>query len=426
MNDLENLKIGIIGLGYVGLPLAVEFSKKFETVGYDIDFKRIKELEKFEDKTLEIDRNELSDVIRNHKTIFTFDIDHLKDCNFFIVTVPTPIDKNNQPLLDPLFNATRTVGNILKKGDFVVYESTVYPGCTEEDCLPILEHCSGLKLNQDFYLGYSPERINPGDKHHTLSNITKVTSGSSNYSSKIIDSVYSKIIDAGTYMASSIKVAEAAKVIENSQRDINIAFVNELAKIFSHLNLDTKDVLDAASTKWNFLNFRPGLVGGHCIGVDPYYLAEKSIKEGYKPEIILSGRKLNDGMGEFIANEIVNLFSSVNIEISGAKVIVLGATFKENCPDFRNTKVIDLVESLISRGVEVNIFDPWIDSEMFRSVHNYEVSNKLSKSKYDAVVLAVSHSEFRKINLDKLKKSNDSIVYDIKSFFNKNQVTKRL
>ena len=419
------VKIGIIGLGYVGLPLAVEFSNKYKTRGYDINKIRINELINGVDSTLEVSTEKLNRSLSNN-LFLSSNIDDLKNCNFYIITVPTPIDKNNSPDLRPLLNATKTVSNILKKGDIVVYESTVYPGCTEEDCLPILEKNSKLKLNEDFFIGYSPERINPGDKDRTVSKIVKLTSGSNSYSATIINDVYSDIIIAGTYLAPSIKVAEAAKVIENSQRDINIAFVNELSKIFSLMNIDTQEVLKAASTKWNFLKFKPGLVGGHCIGVDPYYLAQKSQQLGYNPEIILSGRRINDSMGEFIASDFVKLLIKSNHIVKKSKVLILGLTFKENCPDHRNTKVVDLVKSLKSYDINISLYDPWVDKKHFEEEYKLKVNESIENLKFDGIILAVSHDLFKKINLDNIKSSENSVVYDVKGFFNGDVVTKRL
>ena len=419
------VKIGIIGLGYVGLPLAVEFSNKYKTRGYDINKIRINELSNGVDSTLEVSTEKLNKSLSSN-LFLSSNIDDLKNCNFYIITVPTPIDKNNSPDLRPLLNATKTVSNILKKGDIVVYESTVYPGCTEEDCLPILEKNSKLKLNEDFFIGYSPERINPGDKDRTVSKIVKLTSGSNSYSATIINDVYSNIIIAGTYLAPSIKVAEAAKVIENSQRDINIAFVNELSKIFSLMNIDTQEVLKAASTKWNFLKFKPGLVGGHCIGVDPYYLAQKSQQLGYNPEIILSGRRINDSMGEFIASDFVKLLIKSNHIVKKSKVLILGLTFKENCPDHRNTKVVDLVKSLKSYDINISLYDPWVDKKHFEEKYKLKVNESIENLKFDGIILAVSHDLFKKINLDKIKSSENSVVYDVKGFFNGDVVTKRL
>ena len=422
MNIEKNLKIGIIGLGYVGLPLAVEFAKKFPVIGFDINQKRVQELEDGVDNTLEVDNKLLKQIIirkfkdlqSNNGLLVTSDPINLNSCNFYIITVPTPVDKNKKPILTPLIKASETVGALLKKGDYVVYESTVYPGATEEDCLPILEKLSGLRLNEDFYIGYSPERINPGDKEHTVTKIKKVTSGSTLQAGKIIDKVYKSIITAGTHLAPSIKVAEAAKVIENSQRDINIAFVNELSKIFSRMGIDTNSVLEAAGTKWNFLPFKPGLVGGHCIGVDPYYLAQKAQKLGYTPEVILSGRRINDSMGPFIADEVVELIKSRHKDLNNIKVLVLGITFKENCPDIRNTGVVGLINRLKYFGVNTTIYDPWASIADVKNEYDLDIINKNPNEKYDAIILAVAHNEFKYLHIDKLKINQDSIVYDVK------------
>lgn len=422
----KDFKICVIGLGYVGLPLAVEFGKKFSTIGFDINNKRIIDLNSGNDTTLEVSNKELRSILQKPNFNLTDDISKIENCNFYIITVPTPIDKNNRPVLKPLIAASKMVGKILKKGDIVVYESTVYPGCTEEDCLPILINQSNLEFNKDFYLGYSPERINPGDKKHTLTKISKVTSGSNKYSAKVVDWVYSEIISAGTFLASSIKVAEAAKVIENSQRDINIAFVNELSKIFSLIKIDTNEVLEAASTKWNFLKFKPGLVGGHCIGVDPYYLAQKSQELGYNPEIILSGRRINDGMGKYVGNEFIKLLIDNDFLIKGSKILILGVTFKENCPDFRNTKVVDLIKTLIYFGLDITVYDPWVDIDLFKEEYNLEVINELTDEKFHGIVLAVSHDKFKNLSLHNLKSSPKSVVYDLKGFFDKKNVDKRL
>ena len=413
-------RIGIIGLGYVGLPLAVEFSKKFQTYGFDINERRINDLNKGLDITFEVNNQDLKSAIdsKTNKNAFlklTKDIEDLSKCNFYIVTVPTPTDKNKRPVLDPLIKASRSIGRILKKGDFVVYESTVYPGLTEEECLPILEKFSKLKLNKDFYLGYSPERINPGDKKRSLTNIKKITSGSTKNAALIIDSVYKKIIKAGTHLASSIKVAEAAKVIENSQRDINIAFVNELAKIFNILEIDTNEVLEAAGSKWNFLPFKPGLVGGHCIGVDPYYLAQKAQQSGYHPEIILSGRRLNDTMGVYVANEVVKLMGKKNIPIRNSKTLILGFTFKENCPDTRNTKVIDVVSELSDFGLDLTVYDPWADPNLVFKEYGFKNVKEEPNSKFDSIILCVAHEQFSKIDFKKITKKN-SVIYDVKGF----------
>ena len=423
-------KIAIIGLGYVGLPLARLFATKYSVVGFDINQSRTSELMAGLDSTLEIDSDMLKSVLvtenSNSKGLFcTNKLEKIKDCNYYIVTVPTPIDKNNRPILTPLLKASETVGSVLKKGDIVIYESTVYPGATEEDCIPIVEKVSGLKFNKDFYAGYSPERINPGDKEHTVDKILKVTSGSTHKIGKKVDLLYKSVITAGTYLAPTIKVAEASKVIENSQRDINIAFVNELAKIFSILNINTKDVLEAAGTKWNFLPFKPGLVGGHCIGVDPYYLAQKAQENGYHPEIILAGRRLNDGMGAYVASEVVKCMINKNITVKGANVLILGITFKENCPDVRNTKVVDLVNSLKDYGTNVIIYDPIANKEEVLKEYNLKSYSEIPKKKFDSIVLAVSHDNFLKIDLERLSKSN-SVIYDIKNFFEPDKIDKSL
>jgi UDP-N-acetyl-D-glucosamine/UDP-N-acetyl-D-galactosamine dehydrogenase len=414
-------KIGIIGLGYVGLPLAVEFGKVIDVLGFDINQNRIAELKRGHDRTLEVDRPELEQA---KKLVFSSNKEDLKTVNYFIVTVPTPVDQYRKPDLTPLEKASQTVGSVLKKGDIVIYESTVYPGCTEEVCVPILEKVSGLKFNVDFFCGYSPERINPGDKLHRVADIKKVTSGSTPEIAEKVDQLYKKIIRAGTFKAASLKVAEAAKVIENSQRDVNIAFVNELALIFQRIGIDTHEVLEAASTKWNFLPFKPGLVGGHCIGVDPYYLTYKAESLGYHPEVILSGRKINDNMGMYVANEVIKLMATNKLPISGGKALVLGLTFKENCPDIRNSKVVDVISELASFGLQVDVYDPHADAEEVKHEYNLKLTTNLS-SRYHAVVLAVSHKEFISIDLSKLKEPN-AVVYDIKGFFDKSLVTARL
>ena len=421
--------ISVIGLGYVGLPLAVAFSKKYKVIGFDINNERIKELKEGYDRTLEVSEEELKKAINNGLE-FTSTLEDIKDANIYIVTVPTPIDKHKNPDLTPLIMASRSVGRVLKKGDIVIYESTVYPGCTEEVCVPELERESGLKFNEDFFVGYSPERINPGDKEHTVTKIKKVTSGSTPEIAKEIDNLYSSIIEAGTHLAPSIKVAEAAKVIENSQRDINIAFVNELALIFDKLGIDTNDVLEAAGTKWNFLKFKPGLVGGHCIGVDPYYLTYKAKEIGYHPEIILAGRRLNDNMGIFVANKVVKLMIQKGHTIKGSKVLVLGITFKENCPDIRNSRVIDVVRELQEFGINVDVYDPWADKEEVKREYNLKLECKVKSEKlkeYDAIVLAVAHKEFKEIEKQlSLSRKTDTVIYDIKGFFDKNLVDGRL
>ncbi len=413
------IKIGVIGLGYVGLPLARLFATQYAVVGFDINKKRTTELQNGIDTTLEVDSDTLKKVLKitspdSAGLYCTTDANALNDCNYFVITVPTPVDATNRPNLTPLRKASETVGKVLKKGDIVIYESTVFPGATEEECVPILEKHSGLVFNVDFYAGYSPERINPGDKEHTIDKILKVTSGSTPEIGKKIDALYKSVITAGTYLAPTIKVAEAAKVIENSQRDINIAFVNELAKIFKLMDIDTSDVLGAAGTKWNFLPFKPGLVGGHCIGVDPYYLAQKAQQYGYHPEIILSGRRVNDGMGQYVASEVVKLMIQKDIKIKTAKVLVLGITFKENCPDVRNTKVVDLIEHLESYGPSVTIYDPWAEKEEVQREFGLALTKELPTEKYDAVVLTVAHERLLALELRELLKP-EGILYDVKS-----------
>lgn len=403
-------KICVIGLGYVGLPLAHAFSSKYQVVGFDISKWRIDELSSGYDRTLELTENQVKEAIKNGMK-FSLDINDIKDCNIYIVTVPTPIDKNKRPDLTPLIKASETVGKVLKKDDIVIYESTVYPGATEEDCVPVLEKFSNLKFNTDFFCGYSPERINPGDKEHTVTKILKVTSGSTPEIGKKVNELYASIITAGTHLAPTIKVAEAAKVIENSQRDINIAFVNELAIIFNKLGINTNDVLAAAGTKWNFLLFRPGLVGGHCIGVDPYYLTHKAQSIGYNPEIILAGRRLNDNMGIYVANQVIKLMIKKGHKIEGSKVLVLGITFKENCPDIRNSRVIDVIEELQEFGCNIDIYDPWADTKEVEHEYNLKLIKELNIAKYEAIVLAVAHNEFKQLKL----KTDENIVFDIKS-----------
>jgi UDP-N-acetyl-D-galactosamine dehydrogenase len=423
-------KIAIIGLGYVGLPLARLFATKYSVVGFDINKSRISELMSGIDTTLEVDRETLQSVLVSDSTesnglYCTNQMNEIRVCNYYIITVPTPVDKNNRPILTPLLKASETVGGVLKKGDIVIYESTVYPGATEDDCVPVLEKFSGLKFNEDFYAGYSPERINPGDKEHTVEKILKVTSGSTPEIGLKVDSLYKSVITAGTHLAPTIKVAEASKVIENSQRDINIAFVNELAKIFNLLEINTHDVLEAAATKWNFLPFKPGLVGGHCIGVDPYYLAQKAQENGYHPEIILAGRRLNDGMGDYVASQIVKCMIKNKITVNGAKVLVLGITFKENCPDVRNTKVVDLIKALKDYGTNITIHDPWANEEEL--LHDYGLTSlkALPNKKFDVIVLAVSHHKFRSIDFQSLKNDN-AILYDVKNFIDNKHVEGRL
>lgn len=426
-----NHKIAVIGLGYVGLPLAVEFAKKYPTVGFDINSNRIKTLNAGKDETLEVEDDVLQEVLAssldfdNDGLYLTEKLEDLTYSNFYIITVPTPTDKNNRPVLTPLKKASESVGKVLSKGDYVVYESTVYPGATEEDCIPVLEKYSGLKFNKDFFVGYSPERINPGDKEHTVSKILKVTSGSTPEAAEVIDRVYKSVITAGTFKASSLKVAEAAKVIENSQRDINIAFVNELSKIFNKLGIDTHEVLEAAGTKWNFLPFKPGLVGGHCIGVDPYYLAQRAQEAGYHPEIILAGRRLNDGMGSYVASQVIQLMIQKDIPIKNSKVLVLGITFKENCPDIRNTKVIDVVKELNNYHLNVTIYDPWANPQEVEREYGLTSTNQLPDDKFDAIVLTVAHKTFQSLNLKDLRKSN-SVIYDVKAVLDKDMVDGRL
>jgi UDP-N-acetyl-D-galactosamine dehydrogenase len=431
---MNKIRIAVIGLGYVGLPLAVEFSKKYPVVGFDVNNVRIQELREFLDKTLEVGNPELQDVIKksladcNTQGLFCSNsINDIMDCNYFIITVPTPVDKNNRPNLDPLYKASETVGRVLKKNDIVIYESTVYPGVTEEECVPVLEKISGLKYNNDFYCGYSPERINPGDKQHTVSLIKKITSGSTPAAAQKVNNLYKSIIIAGTHLAPSIKVAESAKVIENAQRDINIAFINELAKIFNLLGVDTNDVLEAAATKWNFLKFRPGLVGGHCIGVDPYYLAQKAQELGYHPEIILAGRRLNDGMGAYVANEVIKLMIKKDIHVKNSNILILGITFKENCPDVRNTKVVDIVSQLKEYGTQVTVYDPWADpSEVDREYKIKTVSDLSENSqKFDVIILAVAHEQFRVLSINNLV-NRDHIIYDVKQFLPKDLIDSRL
>lgn len=429
-------KIAIIGLGYVGLPLAVEFAKQYPTVGFDINGHRVDELMNGHDRTLEVEDDDLKKVIasdlisieKRGKGLFcTTAVGDIESSNFYVVTVPTPTDKNKRPVLTPLIKASESVGKVLKKGDYVIYESTVYPGVTEDECVPILEQTSGLKFNEDFFAGYSPERINPGDKERTVTKILKVTSGSTPEAAQVIDDLYKSVITAGTHLAPTIKVAEASKVIENSQRDINIAFVNELAKIFNKLEIDTNAVLEAAGTKWNFLPFKPGLVGGHCIGVDPYYLAQKAQESGYYPEIILAGRRINDSMGSFVASEIVKKMVQKDIPVKGAKALLLGFTFKENCPDVRNTRVIDIYHDLLEFGLDVTVYDPWVDQEEVNKEFGITVINHKSEltNNYSTIILAVSHNEFKDLNIDNLKEKK-SFVYDIKGFLARTIIDSRL
>ena len=414
---MDNLKIAVIGLGYVGLPLAHAFSEKYEVVGFDIAQWRIDELNSGVDRTLELSEAQVKEALANNMQ-FTNVLENIADCNVYIVTVPTPIDKHKKPDLAPLIKASESIGKVLKKDDIVIYESTVYPGATEEECVPVLEKFSGLKFNENFFCGYSPERINPGDKEHTVTKILKVTAGSTPEIGQKVDDLYASIITAGTHLAPSIKVAEAAKVIENSQRDINIAFVNELAIIFNKLDIDTEAVLEAAGTKWNFLPFRPGLVGGHCIGVDPYYLTHKAQEVGYNPEIILAGRRLNDNMGMYVANQVLKLLIQKEHKIAGAKVLLLGITFKENCPDIRNSRVIDVIQELQEFGTDVEVYDPWADPEEVKREYGINLLSTINdpqSTKYDAIVLAVAHDKFIGLDIEKLKNGNDTVIYDIKS-----------
>ncbi|MGM9795771.1 MAG: nucleotide sugar dehydrogenase [Candidatus Aphodosoma sp.] len=416
--SLNNIKICVVGLGYVGLPLARLFSTKFSTVGFDLNSERVATLMSGHDSLLDVPDALLSDAIDNHGFRCTTDKAEIADSNFYVIAVPTPVDRDNKPDLTPLIEASALVGNVLRKGDVVVYESTVYPGVTEQECVPVIERVSGLKYNVDFFAGYSPERINPGDKQHTVENIKKVTSGSTPAVAELVDAVYSSVIKAGTHRAPSIMVAEAAKVIENAQRDINIAFVNELAKIFNLMGIDTQAVLEAAGTKWNFLPFRPGLVGGHCIGVDPYYLAQCAQRYGYNPEIILAGRRMNDGMGEYVARQVIKVMLKKNIQVLGSKVLILGFSFKENCPDIRNTRVYDIYRSLKEYNIDVEIFDPWVNPEAVWHEYGIEVKSTLSdlqnpSVRYDAVILAVAHNEFKTLDYSAITAPRH-VIYDVK------------
>ena len=425
---MPEYKIAVIGLGYVGLPLAVEFAQKHPTIGFDISQSRIEELNTGYDRTLEIEDAYLAKVNKKFGFKSTSNLQEIKDCNIFIVTVPTPIDKNKRPNLTPLIKASESIGKVLKIGDIVIYESTVYPGATEEDCVPVLEQFSGLKFNQDFYCGYSPERINPGDKEHRITNIKKVTSGSTLEIANKVDALYRSIITAGTHKASSIKVAEAAKVIENTQRDINIALINELALIFRRLGIDTEDVLEAAGSKWNFLNFRPGLVGGHCIGVDPHYLTHKAMEVGYYPEIILAGRRLNDSMAKYVANEIITLMTKKHIQVVDSNILVMGLTFKEDCPDIRNTRVVDVIQELSGFHCNVDVYEPWIDKQ--ESIRDYEITlvEQLEPGKYDAVIIAVAHHQFKSMGITAIRAlgKKNHVLYDIKYILPTENVDGRL
>ena len=433
--NLENSKIAIIGLGYVGLPLAVEFAKKYPTYGFDISVSRVNELNKGFDATLEVESDDLKSVLLPNMMeldgskdglFLTTALNDISDCNVYIVTVPTPIDTYKRPDLRPLISASNTIGEILKKGDVVIYESTTYPGCTEEDCVPVLESVSGLKFNEDFFCGYSPERINPGDKVNTLTKIMKVTSGSTPEVGEFVDNLYKSIITAGTHLAPNMRVAEASKAIENAQRDVNISFVNELALIFDRLGVDTNDVLEAAGTKWNFLKYKPGLVGGHCIGVDPYYLAHKAEQVGYHPAVILSGRRVNDNMGMFVANKVIKLMIEKGQTIKGAKALILGFTFKENCPDIRNTRVIDIYNELNQFGLDVEIHDPWADPEEVKHEYNIDILKKLNGDNYQAIIIAVAHNEFKTFDFKAIKAAGNSVLFDTKGFLDRRVVDGRL
>ena len=422
---MKEIKICVIGLGYVGLPLARLFSTKYKTVGFDMNPARVAALMAGHDATLEVSDELLQSAIKDHGFVCTANIDDIRDCNFYVVAVPTPVDENNNPDLTPLYGASRTVGKVISKGDIVVYESTVYPGVTEDECIPVVEKVSGLKFNEDFFAGYSPERINPGDKLHTVEKIKKVTSGSTPEIGNLVNEVYSSVIVAGTHLAPSIKVAEAAKVIENSQRDINIAFVNELSKIFNKLGIDTQDVLEAASTKWNFLPFKPGLVGGHCIGVDPYYLAQCAQRHGYNPEIILAGRRMNDGMGEYVATETVKLMLKKGLQVLDSHILILGFTFKENCPDVRNTKVIDIYRALKEYNVNVTVYDPWANPDIVRHEYGIEVTNELPADKFDTAILAVAHRKFEDLDVRSLLEDRH-VIFDVKAFLDRKIIDGRL
>ena len=417
-------KICVIGLGYVGLPLARLFSTKYKTIGFDMNPKRVEALMAGHDATLEVSDELLQSAIANGFRC-TANIEDIRDCNFYVVAVPTPVDENNTPDLTPLYGASTTVGKVISKGDIVVYESTVYPGVTEDECIPVVEKVSGLKFNVDFFAGYSPERINPGDKLHTVEKIKKVNSGSTPEIGRIVNEIYASVITAGTHLAPTMKVAEAAKVIENSQRDINIAFVNELSKIFTRMGIDTHDVLEAASTKWNFLPFKPGLVGGHCIGVDPYYLAQCAQRHGYNPEIILAGRRMNDGMGEYVANEVVKLMLKKGIQVLNSNILLLGFTFKENCPDVRNTKVIDIYRTLQEYNVNITVYDPWANPAIAKREYGIDIVNELPTAKFDSAIMAVAHNEFSELNIDSLLKERH-VIYDVKGFMTKALVDGRL
>lgn len=422
---MKKTKICVIGLGYVGLPLARLFSTKYNTIGFDRNVERCEKLMAGHDVTLEVSDELLQDAIRNHGFVCTADIEQIRDCNFYVVAVPTPVDKNNNPDLTPLYEASTTVGKVISKGDIVIYESTVYPGVTEDECIPIVEKTSGLRFNVDFFAGYSPERINPGDKQHAVEYIKKVTSGSTPEAASYINEIYSSVITAGTHLAPTIKVAEAAKVIENSQRDINIAFVNELSHIFAKMGIDTLDVLEAAGTKWNFLPFRPGLVGGHCIGVDPYYLAQCAERYGYNPEIILAGRRMNDSMGEYVATETIKYMLKKGIQVLNSEILILGFTFKENCPDVRNTKVIDIYRTLYDYNISVTVYDPWANPSMAKYEYGIDVVNELPMQKFDAVIAAVAHKKFESLDILSVLREKH-VIFDVKCMFDRNIIDARL
>lgn len=422
---MKKTKICVIGLGYVGLPLARLFSTKYNTIGFDRNVERCEKLMAGHDVTLEVSDELLQDAIRNHGFVCTADIEQIRDCNFYVVAVPTPVDKNNNPDLTPLYEASTTVGKVISKGDIVIYESTVYPGVTEDEYIPIVEKTSGLRFNIDFFAGYSPERINPGDKQHTVEYIKKVTSGSTPEAASYINEIYSSVITAGTHLAPTIKVAEAAKVIENSQRDINIAFVNELSHIFAKMGIDTLDVLEAAGTKWNFLPFRPGLVGGHCIGVDPYYLAQCAERYGYNPEIILAGRRMNDSMGEYVATETIKHMLKKGIQVLNSEILILGFTFKENCPDVRNTKVIDIYRTLYDYNISVTVYDPWANPSMAKYEYGIDVVNELPMQKFDAVIAAVAHKKFESLDILSVLREKH-VIFDVKCMFDRNIIDARL
>ena len=422
---MDNIKIGVIGLGYVGLPLARLFSTKYQTVGFDLNQQRVDTLMRGHDATLEVSDELLQDAIKNHGFVCTTDIEAIRDCNFYIVAVPTPVDTNNRPDLRPLLGASETIGKVIKKGDIVVYESTVYPGVTEEECLPVVERVSGLVYNKDFFAGYSPERINPGDKQHTVEKIRKVTSGSTPEVADIVDGVYNSVLVNGTHKAPSIRVAEASKIIENSQRDVNIAFMNELAKVFNAMGIDTHDVLDAAASKWNFIKMTPGLVGGHCISVDPYYLIQKAQVYGVLPRIMSNARRLNDGMGDYVANQVIKLMNKKGVLVKDAKFLLLGVTFKENCPDIRNTKVMDIYHTLSEYSNNITICDPWANPERVKKEYGVQIKGSIPNETFDAIVLCVAHKEFIEADINKLR-NHHSIVYDVKGVLDRNIIDGRL